>query len=529
MLSQSFKRVVNFIRERRGFVCERPVLLKAIETIESASMNKNNLDSEVYLIKAPTGYGKTLLSMSIGLNEFLRDSKVIVAYPLRSLIEEQLTSFKSLFKFYGHEKRYVGARYMGYHESPYLIHPVTLTTIDTLSLTALGLSPEDIARVYSSTTGGSFVNLGHYLFAWSSIFLSSFIILDEAHMMYDSSKSLNFLKALLDLCKSTGVNVVLMTATFPKSFENVLPKNARKIVFDKQTDPDFYKERSDKKYEIDLLYLKSSEKLERIIDILSKHEFKKALVLFNTVEDAVSLYKRVNGNKIIIHSRFSPKDKKVKISRLNELKYSDEKCIIVGTQAVEAGVDLSSDLIITELSPPISLVQRFGRFLRYNEKTGKAFVWIEEEVLDDSSSDRYKVYDKNLVRRTLDYLESNRDLNLHISYDEFVDYIYQEPPRLNNNLISKLRSVLLNLVNPSGSAMDLFLELEGSFVREGSNFIVVCENGVEVNVSYEYLMKLKREGRCVNCPRNQLDALRRSLAGEKFKIRASYDEEVGLV
>ena len=41
--------------------------------------------------------------------------------------------------------------------------------------------------------------------------------------------------------------------------------------------------------------------------------------------------------------------------------------IVVATQVVEAGVDISARTLVTELAPWSSLVQRFGRVARYEE------------------------------------------------------------------------------------------------------------------------------------------------------------------
>lgn len=527
MLRETYDKVLAYIKKKRGTIYERPLLINTLEKLENSG--KKN-----FLINAPTGYGKSLISMSVALHEFYQDSKTIIAYPLRALIEQQLLDIKEMFAFHGISKDFVGARHMGSKESIYLVHPITLTTVDTLSLTAMGLSPEDVSKVYSSMWGSWFSNLGHYLFSWSSIFASTYLILDEVHLMYDSSKSLSFLKFLMNLCELTGVIMIFMTATFPKKFESVLsPRKIERVGFSRDDDPEFYDERNSKKYRIELLYLKKSDKLSKIREVLMSNDFKKALVIFNTVEDAVSFYRLIDGKKLLIHSRFTNEDKKTKISELGKMMNSDEKYVVIGTQAIEAGVDVSSDLIITEISPPISLVQRFGRFLRYNERFGKAFVWIEEDVLNDENSDSYKVYDKELVKRTLNYLSSNNDVNLHISYDDFMNYVYLEEPRVNNEkLIKELMEVMLDLLRPTHSAMELFLKMEGSFVREGSNFTVVSEDEsgfeVELNVSFDYIYKLRMKGLCDNCPENAREALERSLKGEKFRVYVRYNKEVGL-
>jgi CRISPR-associated endonuclease/helicase Cas3 len=520
LFAEPYKKVEEYLIERgRGKYEERPYLDELINVLSSDSSN--------YLVTAPTGYGKTAISMSIALGSFNEFSKSIIAYPLRSLIEEQVDMFRKLFDFVGIGKDFVGARYMGRHESPYLIHPVTLTTIDTLSLTALGLSPEDMYSVLKGLSSEDwFKNLGHYLFSWSSVFSSSNIILDEVHSMYDTSKSLSFLVALMDLCSSTDVRLLLMTATLPRSFEQALSGRVKVRRYTRDDDPKFFDERLHKNYRVELLGLKGYNKFEIIKEILLKNEFSKALVIFNTVEDAVDFYRLLDGKKILIHSRFSVEDREAKLHELRALEDSPGKMVLVSTQAVEAGVDFSSDLIITEIAPPISLVQRFGRFLRRDEKSGRAFVWFEE---DGFYNDTYKVYNADLVKRTIDFLSGNNDVNLHVGYDVFLDHVYVDPPTVDNRLINKIRNVFWDLIEPSKSALELLIKLEGSFVRDGYLVTVVTDDNVEVNVNYEYLLKLKRKGLCVECTEDKREVLLRSLRGHKFYVNIRYDKEVGLV
>jgi len=519
LLKEAYRRVLEYLRKREHEKFrERPFLSELISDLSSDSRN--------YLISAPTGYGKTAITESVALSSFNESSKTLIAYPLRSLIEEQAEILREFLDFVGVGGDVVGTRYMGVGESPYLIHPITLTTVDTLSLMALGLSPEDIHKVFESLSSEEwFRNLGHYLFSWSSVFSSAYLILDEIHLMYDTSKSLSFLRALINLCEYTGVRVILMTATLPRSFEQVLSDKVVVRRFTRESDAGFYEERLSKKYRVELLRFGGEGKLESIKKILSGSRFSKALVVFNTVEDAINFYRLIDGRKLLIHSRFSVEDRKSKLRELRALKDSAEKLVLVSTQAVEAGVDFTSDLLITEVAPPISLIQRFGRFLRREEKFGSAYVWFEEEGFRDTY---YKVYDAGLVKRTIDYLSSNSDLNLHVGYEDFLDSVYSEVPAVNQELVRDVEGVFLNLLESSRSALELLIRLEGSFVRDGNLITVVTEDGVEVNVSYEYLMRLRREGKCVECPGDRREILIKSLSGHRFGVRVTYDREVGL-
>ena len=100
------------------------------------------------------------------------------------------------------------------------------------------------------------------------------------------------------------------------------------------------------------------------------------LVVLNTVRRAVEVSKALRRDQTLkgagtdirlAHSRFRPSERQAwREEFLNrEVCGPDTNRIIVSTQVVEAGVDMSAPLLITELAPWPSLVQRFGRCARW--------------------------------------------------------------------------------------------------------------------------------------------------------------------
>ena len=84
----------------------------------------------------------------------------------------------------------------------------------------------------------------------------------------------------------------------------------------------------------------------------------------------------------LVHARFRPGDRQREMERL--LEAGDR--IVVATQAVEAGVDISAAVLFTELAPWASMVQRFGRANRYASLENGADVrWID--LLDGREED----------------------------------------------------------------------------------------------------------------------------------------------
>ncbi len=122
--------------------------------------------------------------------------------------------------------------------------------------------------------------------------------------------------------------------------------------------------------------------------VKSRHEKDTlTLVVVNRVQRAQAIYSALRKSGIakerlaLIHSRFRPADRE----KHQALLTASGDRIIIATQAVEAGVDISARLLITELAPWSSLVQRFGRCNRAGEFTaGADVIWID---IDTSSSD----------------------------------------------------------------------------------------------------------------------------------------------
>lgn len=84
----------------------------------------------------------------------------------------------------------------------------------------------------------------------------------------------------------------------------------------------------------------------------------------------------------LIHSRFRPVDR----DRHTRLLFGDGDRIVIATQAVEAGVDVSARLLISELAPWSSLVQRMGRCNRRADMDDAEVQWIDITPKDNKDA-----------------------------------------------------------------------------------------------------------------------------------------------
>ena len=84
----------------------------------------------------------------------------------------------------------------------------------------------------------------------------------------------------------------------------------------------------------------------------------------------------------LVHSRYRRPDRQREMDKVfageKGVDSSSGNLIVVSTQAVEAGVDISAAVLFTELAPWTSMVQRFGRANRFAELVDGANVfWID--------------------------------------------------------------------------------------------------------------------------------------------------------
>jgi CRISPR-associated endonuclease/helicase Cas3 len=448
---------------------ERPFLNYVVDELDKQRNNYN-----VFLIEAPTGYGKTLISATIAYWNLKYGIKSIIAYPLITIIEQHYKKFSNFLSKITN-KEILGLRHMLNNQSVYLIKPATLTTIDTLSLTFFGIPPEEIEKV--TREGTSFGSLGHYFIAWASIFFSD-IVLDEVHLVADSTKSINFLLTLAKVASMYDQKLFLLSATIPESLKKLISSYARTLIIEYSEEKDkgnkeyseFLNERRNKKYSINIKEFEKENKFKEIKKLIEEKPYSRKLIIFNTREEAIEFYNYLNNDKaIILHSHFTNNDKRKKIEEIEEAEKKGE-FLIISTQSIEAGVSISSNFLITDIAPLSSLIQRTGRFLRStskHEKEGEIYIWYDKDLFEKNN--KYKVYNKNLTNETLKILKDmNQKINFHdpTNYKPLIDKIYENYYSINEKLIDDFIYVFLNLERAPKEAVDLFFYMEGSFVRD---------------------------------------------------------------
>jgi CRISPR-associated helicase Cas3 len=352
----------------------------------------NSMPIHLFL-SVPCGWGKTEAATIPFLSQFLSDqndsrrifsSRMIYVLPSCVLVDQVADRIKRYLRKilcvkphngifhlllqnkFGFEQSIVEKDY-GFHREPpaeiYSGFAIT-TTLDSFS-----------ARLFPSL-----LTKPKYIDFIRGRLLRSYLVFDEIHS-YDLY-TLGFLRGLLGFLNRLKTPHAIMTATLNKNQQSFLGINPStySIVEERRMPTECCKI----SLRQDLMFDGTKEKLiEKILVLLEEIKNRaelgtsRILITCNTVAKAQYVYERIKNklkNEIsveIIHSRFTGEDRKKKVKKVasNLRKRSDERPttqngIVVTTQVIESGTDISADYLITEMAPPDALIQRIGRCAR---------------------------------------------------------------------------------------------------------------------------------------------------------------------
>ena len=341
----------------------------------------NHGESGLLIAQLPTGYGKTYLSSFLAQNlEQLERDRLIHAAPTRTLVEAIVEKIKALTRDMNLE---VGLQMMYDSQDPFFIKDVVVTTFPSFGFNALRLPVAELPRFQRRTP-----SFGHFDFPISNI-LESIVVLDEVHLPLFSvfqpdigSGQVEFsvfsyvLATTLAYIRA-GVPILYLSATYSPFFLNFLTELCQSYgilceIVKYKKDEQFEKNpRGQSNYKTYYMELEDDayffKFLEKTID---NNENAKIGIILNTIRGksdinalnvASWLEKNLaldNEDILLLHSQFSAIHKSKKIEKLEAAR------ITVATQVIEVGVDISFDIMISELAPPPSLIQRAGRLAR---------------------------------------------------------------------------------------------------------------------------------------------------------------------
>jgi len=360
------------------------------------------------IIVAPTGLGKTKAVLAPFVGSILDcghlGSRIIYCLPLRALALGTLNELEVCLKESDFALKDNSWIKDGHHIRPVIHHGeqpesrifserACITTIDQ-ALTAFAGAPLSFAT-----------SSGH---AISGALLTSYMVFDEVHLL-SPRHGLPLLFALLKLRERWGLLSSVMTATLPKVVVDFVSTtcNMEKVI----ASTGDIQERDgwrDVRLEFEPTETNVVELAEHVISLRCETDEQRTIVFMNTVDRAIGLYRilkdKVGQNLVLLaHSRFTPNHRSNIEEQLIKKfgRGSAFNGILVTTQVSEAGLNISANLVISELAPIDSLIQRVGRCARFKPPNGNLSgrVLIVKPRVDEGQK-WYAPYDPEPSERT---------------------------------------------------------------------------------------------------------------------------------
>ena len=309
------------------------------------------------ILTAPTGSGKSEVALiPFLLKNSTLPPQMIYSLPTRTLINNLSERAK---KYAERAQR----RIVFYHgerpESPLFAEDIIVTTLDQ-TVGAYSCVP-----LSAPSTRGN-------IFAGSVS--SAFLVFDEIHT-YDPYRGLQTAITLIEHASRLKLSVCVMSATLPsvlvdKIKQKIIKPHYNKVWSKEIEDENEIENRKSRKVILHT-FLDKTISTDEIIERYKSTPDGKLIVVTNTVDKAQilfeSLKEKVDADVILIHSRFLEKDRKEKEIKIQQIfsKESKKRAILISTQVIEVGLDISSLTMMSEIAPIDSLIQRAGRCARW--------------------------------------------------------------------------------------------------------------------------------------------------------------------
>ena len=345
---------------------------KARELVFQSALNSPDYDDaagtgRLWTLTVPTGAGKTLaaLGWAIKRREFRlaagqANCSIVYALPFTSIIDQNVAVIRRL----------LGAT--GGSENALAIHHHLAEAGEIAQSGEESLARSWVEGWRADTVCTTFVQVVNALFHGTtadarrfSRLAGSILILDEVQA-FPAELWPVLRKALYCLSKHFGTDVLLVTATQPALFAASQTTEIGPRSFPEDVGRAF------DRYDL-VVDLSSALKLDalhaRIVEEFEGKHRRSCLVILNTVKEALDLHTLLSSNgrfreDTLFHlsTNLRPKDR---ARILGEIQGCDKPHLLVSTQVVEAGVDLSFDLVFRALAPIDALVQAAGRCNRH--------------------------------------------------------------------------------------------------------------------------------------------------------------------
>ncbi len=487
-------------------------------------LNNPRLKQENYLysLTAPTGIGKTFASFAFANNVknfYDKGRRIIYCLPFTSIIDQNYEIFEKIIDF-NLDKKYQKnpTKYLLRHHylTPMRLKEDVDLSKDSKETKNLDKYMEDkllleswesanivttFVQIFESIIG----NRNSSLKKFHNI-INSVIILDEVQNI--PPKYYRIVGRVLKvLAKRFKTHTLLLTATQP---EMIKGEDVISLVDDEK----YAKDNIFDRVNLEVIDNLKEKSLDEFVDYLKENfNSRSGLIVCNTIKSALIIYESINSlfenyEVFSLTTYLTPIDRNKRIKEIEKKIKAGKRVVVISTQLIEAGVDLSFEEVYRDLGPLDSIVQVAGRCNRNGElapRKGEVRI-VKLKDKEDSSPYCQRVYDTVLI----DFCEEIFKEKDHYSAKDFIDLSKDYFSRIREAVKRESKQLLnaiceLNYSKRVDSQIPIkdfkLIEYQG-----GKEDIIVCKEE-DIEVKIDYLEKLYYELKEVGNDRKKLNSL----------------------
>lgn len=342
------------------------------------------LNGKSVILQAPTGSGKTRAALFPFLNGWRHDpaafpQQCLYAVPMRVLANQFEAEFQQTVTHYAQAHSLGNARHVRVQtgarpDDPKFESDLVFTTIDQVLSSYLTI-PFSLTNRQANLNGGAIV--------------SSFLVFDEFHLFPVDENGEGALATTLQMLRMLKdiAPFVLMTATFSTTMLKRLCTELDAVPVT-LTATEVAALPSQRGKQRRYRYQQQQLTAEAVAADFMHEGRQRAIAVCNTVGRAQQLAlalradPRLSGVRVeLLHSRFYASDRIVKEEAIcrefgeDRGQYQWGPTILVATQVIEVGLNITCEVLHTELAPAAAIVQRAGRCARFAGESGAVLIY----------------------------------------------------------------------------------------------------------------------------------------------------------